>query len=497
MKKLNIFLMMALALGFTSCEEEWVEALPQTNAQEEVFTAEDFAATSKLPAAITLTEADADKQVEVARFDAASNLPEGSVVEFAMFMADNENYESAIEVPVVNVDSVAYATVADLQTAYTTVQGRNPKAQDVYVRYAAYVITGTQKVRVNGLDSYFASAKVNVTPVHPGFDIEEAYYLVWGDDPENFDLTKAIKFNHSDKDVYDDTKFSVIVDITPDQVDAGFWWVVVPQSTIDAGAISDAADAVYGVIEGEEGATSGMLITNSEEEKCFAAIASEAGKYQFSINMYSKIEGLESDVYREYAITPAFDNLWTPGSSNGWNHANSNMLATTDYITYTGYAYLTGDFKFSNAADWNHTNYGKTDVEGELSTDGGAGNLPCAEAGLYWCSVNITNLTYTLTKIEKVGLIGGFNGWADVVAMTESITAANDIKYTGTIEVTSVENGGNEFKFRMTDDWAVNLGGTVDNLTNGAGNLKVEEVGTYEVVLDLSSLPYTCTVTKK
>ena len=81
MKKLNIFLMMALALGFTSCEEEWVEALPQTNAQEEVFTAEDFAATSKLPAAITLTEADADKQVEVARFDAASNLPEGSVVE--------------------------------------------------------------------------------------------------------------------------------------------------------------------------------------------------------------------------------------------------------------------------------------------------------------------------------------------------------------------------------------------------------------------------------
>ena len=158
---------------------------------------------------------------------------------------------------------------------------------------------------------------------------------------------------------------------------------------------------------------------------------------------------------------------------------------------------MTGDFKFSNAADWNHTNYGKTDVEGELSTDGGAGNLPCAEAGLYWCSVNIPNLTYTLTKIEKVGLIGGFNGWADVVAMTESITAANDIKYTGTIEVTSVENGGNEFKFRMTDDWAVNLGGTVDNLTNGAGNLKVEEVGTYEVVLDLSSLPYTCTVTKK
>lgn len=498
MKKLNIFLTMALALCFASCEEEWVEALPQTNEQEALFTAEDFVANNALAEAITLSEAEGENSVEVVNFVSVSNLPAGAVVEFGMQMAKNEDFSDAVEVKVSNVGNAATAKVADLQTAYVAVQGKNPEARTVNVRYAAYVVNGTEKVRVNSADTYFGAAKVVVTPYDPGFRMENKYYIIWAEDADALaEEANVVELGHSDKDVYDDTKFSVIVDITPDQVDAGFWWVVVPQSTIDAGAISDAADAVYGVIEGEEGATSGMLITNSEEEKCFAAIASEAGKYQFSINMYSKIEGLESDVYREYAITPAFDNLWTPGSSNGWNHANSNMLATTDYITYTGYAYLTGDFKFSNAADWNHTNYGKTDVEGELSTDGGAGNLPCAEAGLYWCSVNIPNLTYTLTKIEKVGLIGGFNGWADVVAMTESITAANDIKYTGTIEVTSVENGGNEFKFRMTDDWAVNLGGTVDNLTNGAGNLKVEEVGTYEVVLDLSSLPYTCTVTKK
>lgn len=497
MKKLNIFLMMALALCFTSCEEEWVEATPQTNAQEELFTAEDLAVTCELPEAITLSVEETSEQVAVAKFNGVSNLPAGANVEFAMYMAKGEDFAGAVEVPVTNVDSVAYTTYADMQTAYTAVQGRNPNAKDVHVRFAAYVVNGKEKVRINGLDTYYAPTKVNVTPVNPGFFVEEAYYLVWSDDPDAFDLNNAIKFNHSDKDVYDDTNFTLMVDITPDQADNGFYWKVVPQSTIDAGTISGEENSVFGVMEGEEEATSGILITNTAEEECFAGLYIEAGKYQFAINMFYRLEGEESDVYREFNITPAFDNLWTPGNSNGWSHDASNMLSTTDYMTYTGFAYLNGDFKFSNSNDWDHTNYGKTDVEGELSTDGGAANLPCAEAALYWCSVNIPNLTYSLTKIEKVGLIGGFNGWADVVAMTETITAANDIKYTGIIEITSIENGGNEFKFRMTDDWAVNLGGTVDNLVNGGDNLKVEEVGTYEVVLDLSALPYTCTVTKK
>ena len=509
MKKLNIFLMMALALCFTSCEEEWIEPTPQTNPQEEVFTAEDLAVNVLLPAQLATTAGEASEQVEVVKFNSVSNLPAGAKVEFAMYMAkDTANFASAVEVPVVNIDSVAYTTYADLQTAYVAVQGRNPAAKNVAVRFAAYVVNGTEKVRVNGLDKYYGVSIVNVTPEHPGFEVEEAYYLVWGDDPEAFDLANAIKFNHSDKDVYDDTNFTLIVDITPDQADAGFYWAVVPQSTIDAEAISGEENSIFGVMEGEEEATGGILITNTvtkegEEENCSAGLFIEAGKYQFAINMYYKLEGLESDVYREFNITPAFDNLWTPGNSNGWSHDASNMLSTSDYMTYTGFAYLNGDFKFSNSNDWNHTNYGKTDNEGELSTDGGAGNLSSGEEGLFWCSVNIPNLEYSITKIEKVGLVGGFNGWnaPESVEMTPAITAANDIKYTGTIEITELYevNGeqASEFKFCMNGDWPINLGGTVDELTNGGANLLVKEVGTYEVVLDLSALPYTCTITKK
>ena len=52
----------------------------------------------------------------------------------------------------------------------------------------------------------------------------------------------------------------------------------------------------------------------------------------------------------------------------------------------------------------------------------------------------------------------------------------------------------------MTDhSWAKpNLGGDVNNLTFGGGDLNFEgEEGDYTVTLDLSKYPYSCTVVKK
>ena len=144
MKKFNIFLTMALALCFASCEEEWVEALPQTNEQEALFTAEDFVANNALAEAITLSEAEGENSVEVVNFVSVSNLPAGAVVEFGMQMAKNEDFSDAVEVKVSNVGNAATAKVADLQTAYVAVQGKNPEARTVNVRYAAYVVNGTE-----------------------------------------------------------------------------------------------------------------------------------------------------------------------------------------------------------------------------------------------------------------------------------------------------------------------------------------------------------------
>ena len=482
MKKLNIFLTMALALCFASCEEEWVEALPQTNEQEALFTAEDFVANNALAEAITLSEAEGENSVEVVNFVSVSNLPAGAVVEFGMQMAKNEDFSDAVEVKVSNVGNAATAKVADLQTAYVAVQGKNPEARTVNVRYAAYVVNGTEKVRVNSADTYFGAAKVVVTPYDPGFRMENKYYIIWAEDADALaEEANVVELGQSDKDVYDDTKFSSVID-----VQAPFYWMVIGESALNAKNFDEAMGAEEGM-EYEE--TGFLFAQNNEDFPGFAIYQEGTGKYQFEVDMYYNAEDEE---YPVYTISPAFDNLWTPGNSNGWSHDNSNMLFTSDYVTYTGYAYLNGSFKFSNAADWNHTNYGTTGTEGELSTNGGAGNLETAE-GVYWASVNIPNLTYTLVKIETIGLIGGFNGWGSSLPMTAQINGPKDLKYVGEVTL----KAGEEFKFRANDGWDINLGGTFAALEPNGANLSVAEDGTYEVVLDLSNLPYKATVTKK
>ena len=485
MKKLNIFLMMALALVFTSCEEEWVEALPQATDQPALFTAEDFSASNQLGDVVLTTE-QANEAVTVAQFNSVSNLPEGATVEFAMQMAKNEDFSDAVSVAVSNSNNVATATMGALQEAYVKVQGRNPEARTVNVRYAAYVVNGTEKARVNGIDTFYGQAQVVVTPCDPGFRMESAYYFVWAEDPEALaDFENVIPFGHSDKDVYDDTKFSLVFE-SPEGV-SSYYWVVAPQSVLDAKNF----DAVLGAEEGMEYESAGFLYaTTNEDYPGIAICQEEAGKFQFDIDMYCE---LENEIYPTYSISPAFDFLYTPGNSNGWNQSASNLLGTKDYVNYQGFAFLNGEFKFSNAPDWNHTNYGNTGTEGELSTDGGAGNLKTDE-GLYWAKVNVVNLTYTLTKIESLGLIGDFNGWGAQLPMTAQIEGASSIKWVGEVTLTA----GQGFKFRCNDDWGINLGGdNFDELTLDGANLSVSEDGTYEVVLDLSTLPYKATVTKK
>ena len=182
--------------------------------------------------------------------------------------------------------------------------------------------------------------------------------------------------------------------------------------------------------------------------------------------------------------------LWTPGGSNGWSQDASQQLFTTDGgTTFVGFALLQDEFKFTNQNDWNGINYGAGEEEGTLSTDGGAGNILVPVNGLYWCKVNVEDLTYELTLISTIGAIGDFNGWSESVALSTT----NNLVWTGNVDFTS---GG--FKFRCNDDWAVNLGGDAYNyLLPDGPNLNVPGEGVYKVTLDLTRLPYICTFEKQ
>ena len=210
-------------------------------------------------------------------------------------------------------------------------------------------------------------------------------------------------------------------------------------------------------------------------------IIADANPYLVTVNMQDLT----------YSISVAVPYLYTPGDANGWSQTASQMLYTNDFANYYGYAVLaTGGFKFTNAPDWDHTNYGNAGEAGLLSTDPGAGNLSVDSTGLYWCHVNTPALTYGVTLIETIGVIGDATpaGWDASTALSHSedyLYWSGDIKF-----------GNGEFKFRANDGWDINLGGNLQDLVQDGANLASPGEGTYHVVLNLSQLPYSVELTK-
>lgn len=181
--------------------------------------------------------------------------------------------------------------------------------------------------------------------------------------------------------------------------------------------------------------------------------------------------------------------LYTPGDNNGWNQGKSMVIPSADGVKYEGPAAFKGSFKFTSEPNWDGINYGAGATAGTLSTDGSAGNLSIAAAGLYWAKVDVDKLTYELAPVTAVGIIGDLNGWGSDVEMTP-----ND---TFDIWTADVNFSGDGWKIRFNNDWKINYGGAFDNVEEGGGNFPTPGSGLYEVTFDMSKIPYIVTCTKK
>ena len=446
MKKISIMLLAALAFGFTACEDEST-AIPQSNPQEPIMSAEGIvvAPVDSVPAFDLKALADAEADAAVLNVVEAQNLPAVGDLTFVMQLSKTEDFAAVQEVATAVVNNQVCVDPADWQAAHLKVLGKNPKTQDAYVRFAAYIVNGSSSVRIGNPNLYYGAHKVTVTPFPAAVTIEDSYSLV-------INGGETIAMNHTG-DVYDNPVFTAKVDVT----EAQEWAVKGAQLTY--APVADETSAEFGTLVAGEGW--GVM---------------PVGTWLLTVNMETLT----------YSFSSAVENLWTPGDANGWNHGGSQMLFTNNYTEYMGFANLSvSGFKFTSAADWNHTNYGDAGEEGKLSTDGGAGNLTVPESGLYWCKVDIAALTWSATKIETIGVIGGFNGWSESLPLTSE----DGLFWTGTITL----NEGDEYKFRCNNDWAINLGGADEyNLVPDGANLKAPATGTFTITLDLSVVPYAC-----
>lgn len=490
MKKIAILSALAICLGLTSCDDNDIIGIPE-NAQQPVFEAKNLtmAPTAEVTGkTVDLTVYnDANKVIPVVDVT-ATDFPTDYNLDFVMQISKDPSFGRFAEVETEMQGNVLTVAPDDLQSAYYSAISKGPKAKDVYVRYAAFAVdpkNDNNQIRIGNPDFYFAPGKdgyqtINILPFPSTLVIEDAYYLLGT--INDWSVANAVKFTHSDENVYDDPVFSLKVDITPDQAASGWWWKIVPQSTYETGNWVDADNAAFGVaVNGDESAE-GALVGRTATEDCGAGCYKVAGPMLFKINME---EG-------SYEISLAIEQLYTPGDANSWSQAKSDRLFTTDYTNYAGYAHVKDNFKFTSALNWDGVNYGFAG-DGKLSNDGGAGNLVAPAEGLCFLQANIASLTYSISApVTTYGLIGAAtpNGWDASTALTPS---ANEMVWEGDVAMK-----GGEYKFRANDAWDINLGGSIDNLTQDAGNLMFSEPdGTYHVVLDLSTYPAKATFTKK
>lgn len=478
MKYPILFGLAALAIGFTACDDiEDSNSTPQSNPQLDLVSADNVTVTQGPAASSTidltaLNAADAD--IDIAKVTEATDWPEGFIAEVPyMQFSKTEDFKTFATIDATMGAEGSVIVQPDAwEEAYKELIGKNPNAAPVYVRFPVIAVNGNQKVRMGGEDYYYGNFGVTVKPfdVFDGQIIEDSYYLITNVD--NWDVTKAIKFTHSDKDVYDDPVFTLVTDVNG----AGFEWAIIPATTFDAGALGTA----YGVTDQTEAA--GSLVEVPAGSTITYGLIDEAGPHMFTINMLDLA----------YDAKLAYQQLYTPGNSNGWNFGASQILTTTNYANYTGYVHLNGEFKLTSDMDWNHGNWGAGQGAGNLAS-GSQNNLqlPAEGDGLYWLDVNILELKYTATYISTIGIIGDATpaGWDASTALTPS---ADFLTWTGTMALK-----GGEFKFRANNGWDINLGGELSNLQQNGGNIASPGEGTYVITLDLSAVPYTATLTKQ
>ena len=206
--------------------------------------------------------------------------------------------------------------------------------------------------------------------------------------------------------------------------------------------------------------------------------------------VYSNV--VKINVVPSFKATSSYEEfIYAIGDDSGWATVHPLRSASEDGVftgIYTGFAYLNAEFKFRSHEDsWDAPDWGAAADAGKLEAQ--AGNILVPAPGFYQMVVDMENLTYVLTP-ASIGIIGSFNGWGGDEFMEYN-------PETGALEATVSLAAGDEIKFRMNSDWAVNWGGDLNNLEQDGANIIIDADGSYKIQLFLTYAGNTkATITK-
>lgn len=447
----KILLGMTLLMSMVSCTEDYTDwGTPQSNPQEEAVS---FGKGSVTPVdVINLADVKTEK-VKVASIVAPTS--------------SNASYTPTYKINIggraFDIDAEGNMAKADLVNYIVDKFGKRPTERDIDATLDAWVSNGATAVKMATSETF----QVKAIPEAPV--IEEGYYLVGNmfttDDVDGWTKEVAKAFNHSDKDVYEDPVFTVSFETTK----ADQYWKIIPKKNIDADDLW-AAGVVGPKVDGDDSMTGAL--TNGDAK---AGKIAKAGKYKLTINMMDYTYTIEEVNYDPF--------IYFIGSTDGWK-SSDQKLALVDEAkgVYTGYVYVADpngaglQFKFQRVAgSWdNEINAGAFVSFGGAATNENGNIGVNAGEGVYYFDVNLSEGTITATKVETMGMIGGFNNWDGDAVMTW-----NAEEYC--FEATNVGVTADGWKFRVNGGWDINLGGSLNNLTAGGDNITVAGANTVKL----------------
>lgn len=469
MKKYLLYSLLGVAaLSATSCNEDFNEdvAAPQQWEQEAAITLPQLTI-SPVP---TISYDQVIDSIAIFNPSLNGELPEGARLDnfYVDLVAENGKKKT------LNTSSTGKVATAELQATIEELYGKRPIDRKFNATVYANVIINGQASLIKG------ETTVTAIPVAP--QISQHYYLIGA--PSAWDPTcVTMPFNHSNKDVYEDPIFTIVFPIA----DGETWFAVTDDITVNKNDWSQ----VFGCAEGNgNNGAEGSLKRRADltDDGSFKVVVDGDAKFiKMTLNMMEYTYKIEKLNFAEF--------IYVPGNHQGWAPDKAPALQSPAFDgVYVGYTYLNGNFKFTKERNWNaEYNFNDFATKDAIFFNNDGSNINISEEGFYQIKADVASSNLSAVKTTW-GIIGPAQagGWDSDTDMTWN---AADESWTATVELAA-----DEFKFRANDEWAINVGGSLDNLTQDGANIKVAEAGTYEVKLFLTrsaSDKMYCTLTKK
>ena len=494
MKTIKFLSALALTLGLAACENYDLPNPPgQTNPAPDGYFQNSGLVLTPADQDINLVSAnEANIFPTVATIDELTDFPGNEYsLEIDMQVGADANFSKYSTIATVIENEQNVTVNPDIfNGAIQEMLTREPGIYQVPVRFAAYAVLGTTRMRLGGVDATYGDETLTVQTLDPVKVIENAYYVVPCSASGTPDLSAAKKMNNTAGEgvsAYDNPEFALKFDV-PDGTH--FYFMIAPQSAITAGS----TEGLFGCL-GSADNMSGKLGASYG-----AALIPISGAVFLTINM-------EQDAY---TLSYAFEMLYP--LSGSVKIENTMCLYTDNYINYTGVTAINRQWTIYTQPDKSGVVfYADPETEPEVSENmlnqsglmstvaGPKLTAPHKGNTLYYCDINLVQKTYSISGITSISVIGDGNGWDTTTA--PMLTSSKDLRtWTGSdIEI------GSEFKLNCNGAWDIDFGGVAVENTMGKQVYNVHykgdnlhcEAGKYDVTVDFSAKPYTVTLVKK